>query len=309
MRFIGESSAAQEVRRQIDVIAGSDLNVLLRGETGVGKEVAARLIHGRSRRSNGPFVIVNCPAITETLAEDELFGHERGAFTGAIGPRTGLLEEANHGTVFFDEVGDMQPQLQLKLLRYLSSESPSCREIRRVAGKNAQVDTRVIAATNQNINATDKFRCDLFHRLNTFPIYVPPLRERREDIPLLARHFSGEMDVTPDTLQLLTCYSWPGNVRELKNAIDRAGVLARYESRSEIQPSDIALPDSIARLSENSPRMLTYGEAMREASRTYLKYALDKCGGNKTAAARMIGVSRPNLTRLLKRHGLCETTS
>jgi formate hydrogenlyase transcriptional activator len=233
--IVGESETLAQTVAQALLAAPGDTTILLLGETGCGKELLARFIHARSIRHQGPFVPVNCAALPEALVESELFGHERGAFTGAIGYKPGKFEIANRGTIFLDEIGDLQKDAQAKLLRVLQD-----REVQRVgATRPLRVDVRVIAATNQDLEqAIDarSFRSDLYFRLSVFPIRVPPLRERRADIPTLAAHFAKHFSaklhkpvegLTLDALQQLSAYEWPGNIRELQNVIERAVILAR----------------------------------------------------------------------------------
>jgi len=223
--IIGRSRAMQEVIRRAELVAETKSTVLIMGETGTGKELVARAIHARSAQRDMPLIKVNCAAIPETLLESELFGHVRGAFTGAIGNRLGRLEQAHKGTLFLDEVGTMSAALQMRLLRVLQE-----REFERVGDSNTiKVDVRVIAATNSDLArmvADGQFREDLFYRLNVIPVQIPPLRERKEDIPLLVQHFleklKSPLTVSQETMRRLMAYSWPGNVRQLENAVERA---------------------------------------------------------------------------------------
>jgi formate hydrogenlyase transcriptional activator len=233
--IVGESSALKEAVTQAELAAPGDTTILLLGETGSGKELLARFIHERSSRSKGPFVAVNCAALPEALVESELFGHERGAFTGAIARKPGKFEIAHQGTLFLDEIGDLPREAQAKLLRVLQD-----RQVQRVGSTHSlEVDVRVVAATNQDLESamgTRQFRQDLYYRLSVFPIRIPPLRERREDIPELARHFARHFStklrkdidcVTPAALRRLQSYEWPGNIRELQNIMERAVILTR----------------------------------------------------------------------------------
>ena len=307
--IIGASPPMQQVYALTRRAAESDITVLIQGESGTGKELVARSFHLNSPRKAGPFLAVNCAAIPETLMESEMFGHERGAFTGATGRRTGAFERAKGGTIFLDEIGDMPPALQGKLLRVLQE-----REIQRVGGAaTIAVDVRVIAATNKDLEAAVKageFREDLFYRLAAFPIVIPPLRRRREDIPLLAKHFlkkhaeSAERDlsgISTATLRVLLQYDWPGNVRELENAIERAVLLETTDvlhahnlppHMSPVVPSGSARPDQ--------PGVLPLSEVERQA----LSHALAVSGNNITQAARALGINRATLHRKLKSYDL-----
>ncbi len=314
--LVGKSARMQEVYRTLRRAAELDITVLLLGETGTGKELAARAVHHASARRERRFVPVNCGALPADLVESELFGHARGAFTGAVGARAGLFEEADGGTLFLDEVGELPLATQVKLNRALQE-----REIRRV-GDNApvRVDVRIIAATHRDLKAeaaAGNFREDLFYRLHVLPVRLPPLRERLEDVPLLAAHFlekharAFRRDVTgfdPDALRALTDHRWPGNVRELENAIERAVAVAagRVVTRHD-------LPEEITVAPEGAiPGALLTGLPYREAvelardrvSREYLAALLRELDGNVTQAAARAGMERESLHRLLKRYGL-----
>jgi len=319
--IVGASPKMQRILRLVTRVASTESTVLLLGESGTGKELIARSLHVQSRRAQGPFVPVNLGAIPETLMESELFGHARGAFTGASGERRGLIEAADRGTLFLDEVGDMPPLSQVKLLRVLESN-----EVRRV-GDDAprHVDVRVVAATHRDLLseiAAGRFREDLYYRLNVVQIELPPLRERREDIGLLASYFleraarregRGAMTFSPEAAALLERYDYPGNVRELENAVDHAVAVAE---RAEIQPAD--LPASI-----RSPRLLPRaadGEvttdgagadprpreewSLAEVEREHIQRVLAHHRGNATNAARQLGISRTTLWRKLRQYGL-----
>jgi transcriptional regulator with GAF, ATPase, and Fis domain len=248
--LIGSSPVIATVRRAVEQVAGTSATVLLLGETGTGKELVARLIHSHSRRVSGPFVAANCGGFVPGLAASEVFGHEAGAFTGAIRRRVGRFEAAHCGTLLLDEVGELPQELQPLLLRVLESQT-----VERVGGDGIPVDVRVIAATNRDLAAdvrACRFRADLFYRLNVFPIRIPPLRERRSDIPELAEHFVRHFAATHDrpvshiparVLQLLSRYDWPGNVRELRNVIERA-VITTYGSELQIDPTWLAFDTS-----------------------------------------------------------------
>jgi DNA-binding NtrC family response regulator len=314
--LVGKSAAMKDVYRLLEQAAGLDITVLLTGETGTGKELAARAVHYHSARKERRFVPVNCGALPSELVESELFGHARGAFTGATGAKPGLFEEAEGGTLFLDEVGELPLPVQVKLNRALQE-----REIRRV-GDNApvKVDVRIIAATHRDLKAEaagGRFREDLFYRLHVFPVRLPPLRERREDIPLLAAHFlekhSGALHrdlagFAPEALRTLTGYAWPGNVRELENAVERAVAVA---SGPDLEVKD--LPSEVKGAQEGAlPAEILARMAYREAvdtardrvSRDYLVALMREFGGNVTHAAERAGMERESLHRLLKRYGV-----
>lgn len=303
--IIGES---QEMRQVFDLavrVAEADSSVLIAGESGTGKEVVARLIHFRSARANGPFVTVNCSAIPETLLESELFGHRKGAFTGALYTKRGSFELANGGTLFLDEIGDMKLDMQAKILRALEE-----RKVKKVGSEEeTQVDVRVLAATNKDLREeikASRFREDLFYRLNVVQIQIPPLREHREDVPLLARHFlklfCAEMkkpvaDFSTEALALLTTYDWPGNVRELKNAVERAVIFtgpAELIRASHFPPQIRA---DVDRTRRSPPRDF---KNLRAMEMDYIKEVLDACGGNKLKAAEILGVSPSTIWRKLQ---------
>ncbi|HYY59680.1 MAG TPA: sigma 54-interacting transcriptional regulator, partial [Pyrinomonadaceae bacterium] len=306
--MIGESAKMQSVYQFIAKVAPTDSTVLINGESGTGKEMAARALHLNSRRAGKAFVAVNCAALTETLLESELFGHEKGAFTGAIAQKKGKLEVADQGTVFLDEVGEMAPSLQAKLLRVLQE-----REFERVGGtRTIHVDIRLIATTNCDLEEAIKqgtFRQDLYYRLNVVSIKLPPLRERREDIPLLASYFAAKygrkckphaMGVSAAARQLLIHYDWPGNVRELENAIERAVVLG---SADLILPED--LPEAVLETQTTASVAVTkYHEAITEAKRGLILRAVEQAGGNYTEAAKLLGVHPNYLHRLIRNMNL-----
>jgi DNA-binding NtrC family response regulator len=298
--IIGESDAVNQVLWLVSQVANTNCTVLVTGESGTGKELVARAIHVHSRRENKPLTVVNCAALTETLLESELFGHVKGAFTGAVKDRKGLFEEARGGTIFLDEIGDISPQVQRKLLRVLQEG-----EIRRL-GDNTPitVDARIIAATNKNLETEvekGQFREDLYYRLNVIPIHIPPLRERRGDIPLLAKHFvskcAREMgkespSISQDALETLTHYRWPGNVRELENLIERTIALS---NKSVLEASDIKLS---ARTPKN--RHLDPDQTLAEMEKTAILQALKTSEGNHRRAAERLGISVTTLWRKLK---------
>ncbi len=303
-RLIGADSG---LRRQVDLarkILDADTTVLLLGETGTGKELFARLIHDNGPRRRERFVAQNCGALPESLLESELFGHTRGAFTGAMGDRRGLFEEADGGTIFLDEVGDMSPAMQLRLLRVLQEG-----EIRRVgASAPRRVSVRVIAATNADLEAeirTGRFRQDLYYRLNVFPIALPPLRERPEDIAPLADYFvrmyrtrarRAIPGIAPDALRALRAYPFPGNVRELENEIERAVMLC--EDGRPIGPERLSERIRTATAVPLAP--LTLGEAIEQLKRRMIEDALRECG-SKTRAAERLGLTRQNLQQMMRR--------
>jgi len=307
--IIGETPAMQQVRRLIDTIAPTDATVMILGETGTGKELVARNLHERSDRAQRAFIPVNCGALPENLVESELFGHRKGAFTGAESNRKGLFEVANGGTLFLDEVGELDKSVQVKLLRFLESG-----EIRRV-GENEpfRVDVRVVCATNRDLRemvSHDQFREDLFFRLNTFEIILPPLRERRYDVPELARHMLSryaarrgltETSISPEAVEVLTAHDWPGNIRELANAVERALILAgngpirpehlptQLPARNRPQPGSsqpiggphFAIPDG--------------NPTLRDIEMSYIQVVLEKHNGNKPAASKELGISLKTL--------------
>ena len=302
--MVGESPALRQTVRLIGRVAPTDSTVLIFGESGTGKELAARAIHQNSPRSQKPFVGINCAVITETLLESELFGHEKGAFTGAFAQKKGKLEVADGGTVFLDEIGEMVPALQAKLLRVLQE-----REFERVGGtRPIKVDVRVIAATNRDLDAAIKngtFRQDLYYRLNVVSITMPPLRERREDIPLLANYFLQKFGrktsarrvrgISSKARALLENHPWPGNVRELENVIERAVVLG---SSDLIEPED--LPEALLEVAPGSVPLDEYHAAVNEARREIILRALEKVKGNYTQAARLLGIQPTYLHRLAR---------
>lgn len=311
--IIGSSQALRDAIDLACKVAPYPTTVLITGESGTGKELFARLVHERSARAAGPFVAVNCGAIPEALLESELFGHTRGAFTGAIADRDGLFVEANGGTLLLDEIGELPAALQVKLLRALQES-----EIRPVGGSaTRQVDVRVIAATNRNLAEEveeRRFRADLFYRINVVSIHLPPLRERPEDVPELAQHFARRYAsrlgmpaprVTPAALAALARYAWPGNVRELENAIERALVLAGGD------PVDVVhLPVAVqAKPGSNGARMngdgdLSVKRRVRMLERSLIEAALQRTGGNRTQAARLLDLSHRALLYKIREYGL-----
>lgn len=302
--MVGESKAMRAVYEFVSRVAGRDSTVLIFGESGTGKELVARAVHMNSPRAGKPFVAINCAAITETLLESELFGHERGSFTGAVAQKKGKLEVAEGGTVFLDEIGELALPMQAKLLRVLQE-----RELERVGGtKPIKLDVRLVAATNRDLKEASRngtFRPDLYYRLNVVSLHMPALRERREDIPLLAaffaahygekikRHVSG---ISPQARTALARYEWPGNVRELENAIERAVVLGSTEI---ILPED--LPDSILEESAGTGEPVSpLHEAIREAKISVIERAIEQANGNYTEASKLLGVHANHLFRLIR---------
>jgi DNA-binding NtrC family response regulator len=301
--IIGSSTA---LRRVIDVAtqaAPSQATVLVLGESGTGKELLARYIHERSARSRGPFVAVNCAAIPETILESELFGHERGAFTGAVTRKDGRFARAAGGTLFLDEIGELSPSVQVKLLRVLQEG-----EYEPLGGRPTKADARIVAATNRDLVSEvggGRFREDLFYRLNVIAITAPPMRARREDIPLLVDHFLGlycakngrpRLQPTRAALDRLSDYSWPGNVRELENVIERAVVLSRSEALTE---SD--LPDHIAAAAPSATAPLTFdvGTPLEEIELRVIRETLRHTKGDKSVAAQLLGISTRTIYRKL----------
>jgi DNA-binding NtrC family response regulator len=317
--IVANSPGMQEVLAAVEQVAPTNATVLLGGESGVGKDMVARAIHQHSRRVNGPFIKINCTAIPENLLESELFGYEKGAFTGATTTKPGKFELADKGTIFLDEIGDMPGSLQVKLLRVLQE-----REFERLGGtRTIKVDVRVVAATNQDLRAAleqGTFREDLYYRLNVVPISIPPLREHKEDIPYLVDHFIGRFaessgkaigGITPEALKLLVDFHWPGNVRELENIIERAVVMT---SGTRIETADIRLDvarpggnSSASVADENSATMfLPEGMTLEQYEDKLIQDALQRAGGNKSQAARLLGLSRNALRYRLSKMGVSD---
>lgn len=318
--MIGESAGMQALKQEIEIVAASDLNVLVLGETGVGKELVAQEIHARSQRAGKPQVYLNCAALPESIAESELFGHVKGAFTGAIGNRKGKFETADSGTLFLDEIGELPLSMQAKLLRVLQYG-----EIQRIGDDRVHtVNVRIIAATNKILKdevIKGRFRADLFHRLSVFPIEVPPLRERGSDIALLAGFFVEKcrvklgllsLRISPLGLHRLSQYNWPGNVRELEHCIYRAAILARAESGNDavtITDRHLYIGDTTSRSHDKAPATrATLHASLRQATdafqREYIGQVVTDSGDNWAEAARALDVDRGNLHRLAKRLGL-----
>lgn len=298
--LIAESPAMRQILAQALRVADSDVSVLLLGESGVGKEVVAKFIHESSGRRRAPLVRVDCGALPDNLVESELFGHERGAFTGAAAQRKGQFELADRGTVFLDEVGELPLPVQTKFLHVLET---GC--FRRVGGSpEIHADARVVAATNRNLAAevhAGRFREDLFYRLDVFSLTVPPLRERPDDILPLARHFikARQKHLAPAAERMLRAYSWPGNVRELRNAMERSSLLA---NGALILPAD--LPPQLQQITAVAEPSAPPAGSMEEIHRRAILDALEKTGGNKTQAAALLGISRRNLVYKLRGYGL-----
>ena len=309
--LLGRSPVMIGLYKEIARVAPTRSTILIAGESGAGKELVARSIHQHSTRSGGSFVAINCGALTETLLEAELFGHVRGSFTGAIGDRKGLWEEAAGGTLFLDEVGETSPSFQVKLLRALQEG-----EIRRVgSSRSTQVDARILAATNRNLEQevkAGKFREDLFYRLSVVTLRVPALKERRTDIPLLAERFLAmvldreghqQLTLSEETIRTLVAYNWPGNVRELESAIEYAVLHARGHA---IAPEDLPekLQSAQVRTAARQPLSALFEDlpALDELERRYLLYILEIAGGNRTRAAEILGIDRRTLYRMLERY-------
>ena len=329
--IVGKSEAMQQVFKLIGQVSQSDATVLVTGESGTGKELVARAIYHHSRRAEKPFLAINCAAIPENLLESELFGHEKGAFTGAADRRIGKFEQCDQGTIFLDEIADMPPSTQTKILRVLQSG-----EFQRVGGNQTfQVDVRVIAATNKNPEeqvSTKRFREDLYYRLNVVRIHLPPLRERREDVRLLVDYFlqrlaksgtsSGRvMKISPEALKILDRSPWPGNVRELENVIERSAVVARGDSilpkdlPAEVrEPRAVAIPpedlataiDAAVRplyaLAKKDPKL----KIMAMVERELIMRALVETNGNQVQAARLLGITRATLRKRIEKFGIAK---
>ncbi len=315
-RLVGQSPAIMQIFAVVEKVANTPSTVLITGESGTGKELIARALHENSSRHGGPFIKINCAAIPKTLMESELFGYEKGAFTGAVGAKPGRFELAHGGTLFLDEIGEIPVEMQVKLLRVLQES-----EFERVGGiRTIKVDVRLVTATNRDLLqdiADGSFREDLYYRLNVVPIHIPPLRERREDIPLLVDHFLAKFNdrlkkqigsVSADAVSRLVSYHWPGNIRELENMMERTMLFCE---RPEIQASD--LPPEIAGLPAAALAAAAAGagslkEAVRaeteRVERELIQKALDETGGNVTQAARKLKISRKSLQTKMKELGL-----
>ena len=304
--IIGKSEKLTKMMSTIEQVAPTKATVLVTGESGVGKELVADALHSLSDRKDGPFIKVHCASLSANLLESELFGHEKGSFTGAVSQKKGRFELANGGTIFLDEIGEIDANTQVKILRVLQE-----REFERVGGtETIHVDVRVVAATNRNLEEEVKkgnFREDLYYRLNVVHIEVPPLRERKEDIPLLLNSFLNEFNsensksiegFTPQARKLLCSYSWPGNIRQLRNSIESAVVLARGKL---IDVED--LPEQVVSHENESELSIKVGLSLDEAERMFIISTLDYCGGNKTKASEMLKIGRKTLHRKLEEYG------
>jgi DNA-binding NtrC family response regulator len=301
--IVGRDEKMVEIFELIERVADSDATVLITGESGTGKELIARAIHQQSHRAQRPFVAINCTAIPEHLIESELFGHERGAFTGAVQRRIGKFELAHSGTLFLDEIGSMRLDMQTKLLRALQE-----REIERVGGERTiKVDVRIVAATNADLRELVKaraFRDDLYYRLNVIPVYVPPLRARKSDIPLLVQYFLGKYNrqfnrhvqgFSPAAMEVMKTYDWPGNVRELENIVERLVVITKHES-IQLRELPLDLQSSHAPLVEQlEDEGYDLRKAVQQFEREYIRRVLEKTHWNQTVAARMLGIHRNTL--------------
>jgi DNA-binding NtrC family response regulator len=312
--MVGTSEALIKVKKLARRVATSDSTVLIRGESGTGKDLVARAIHSMSTRCGGPFVTINCAALPETLLESELFGHKKGSFTGAIKDKEGLFQVAGGGTFFLDEVGNTSLAIQVKLLRVLED-----RKITPVGGtKPIDVDVRLIAATNADLDEDVKagrFRSDLFYRLNVIPIFIPPLRERMEDIPLLAEYFvnrycekagTAVKAISNEAMDVLLCYNWPGNVRELENVIERAILLNRTGKLDTPDfPERLTQPQSPKAVSDTDPVTPT----LESIEKAYIHYVMSQTDGKKSEAARILGIDTSTLYRKIQRYDLKEQWS
>ena len=307
-QMVGESEPMQRVYSLVEMVADSAVTVLLTGESGTGKELVARAIHNKSTRANGPFVTLNCGALPENLFESELFGYEKGAFTGAMTTKVGRFELADGGTLLLDEVGELSLKSQVDFLRVLETK-----EFRRLGGtKLIRVDTRIVAATNRNLEESVKegdFRDDLYYRLNVVPIRLPPLRERADDIPLLVERFLAEFssqhhrepkDVSREAMRLLRLYAWPGNIRQLRNLMERLVVTVKD---STLQPEH--LPEEIQVSKEDTPTMLvTLGSSLEEIEREAIRRTLAEVTNHRERAAKLLGISLRALQYKIKEYGI-----
>ncbi len=311
--IIGKSLPMKDLTDMVGMVAPSEATILITGESGTGKELVARAIHFNSTYKKGPLVVVNCAAITETLLESELFGHEKGAFTGADKRREGRFMQANNGTIFLDEIGEMSPMMQAKLLRVIQD-----REIQRVGSdETITVDVRIVAATNRDLQenvSSGKFREDLYYRLNVVTLKIPPLRERVDDIPLLAQHFLNKYSeknrkqvkgFTPLAMDMFLKYKWPGNVRELENAVERAVILLPGDYISEKE-----LPLSITEVYSQENLVVAFQsntastQSLEEIEKKAILAALEASGGNKSETARRLGINRRTLYKKLEKFGV-----
>jgi DNA-binding NtrC family response regulator len=302
--MIGRSPAMQEIFRLVERAGPSEKAILIQGESGTGKELVARALHRHSKRAEKPMVVINCAALPEALLESELFGHERGAFTGAVAAKPGLFEVADGGTLFIDEIGELPGSLQAKLLRVL--EDGSLRRIGSV--QERRVSVRLLAATNRNLAQevqASRFREDLFYRINVMSLELPPLREREGDIPLLVSHFLGPgWEIEPAALESMKRYSWPGNVRQLINALERAKILAESETiRLQDLPKEVVAPTAPPRIG-SGPAITT--DDLASIQRGKVVEVLRRVSGNKSKAARALGIDRRKLYRLLEKYAIAD---
>jgi DNA-binding NtrC family response regulator len=309
LQMIGQSAAMQKVLQLIEKVAPTDATVLVRGPSGAGKELVAHALHHNSTRKDRPMVTINCAALQETLLESELFGHEKGAFTGAAASKRGLFEVAEGGTLFIDEIAEMSPGMQAKLLRVLENG-----HYRRVGGtEECHADVRIIAATNKPLEEEQKagrFREDLYFRLNVIAIRLPPLKERPEDVPTLVQHFlstrqigKARFQVDPEAMRALVQYAWPGNVRELANVIERAQILAENNciTLDDLPENFAAAGENVTDAADNAP-----SDRLRDLERQHVRAVLQRMNGNKVHAARALGISRRALYRLIDKYKLDE---
>jgi DNA-binding NtrC family response regulator len=300
--IIGQSPAMQDVFDLIPEVSQSDSSVLIVGETGTGKELVAKAIHAKSKRSHLPFIAINCGAIPDTLLESELFGHQKGAFTGATHPRKGFFEVVSGGTLFLDEIGEISPKMQIDLLRVLEDK-----KIIRIGDRQpVDVDFRLVSSTRRDLEkevAERAFREDFFYRINVIMIHIPPLRKRKEDIPLLVQHFLEKYShettkrvdrTTADAMKLLKSYDWPGNVRELENAIERAVVLSKSRT---LRREDFAFL-------RTPPEAISKPRSLREMEKNYLQETLENCGWNVSKASKILDINRVTLHKMIKRFNL-----
>lgn len=310
--IIAKSKCMQNIFKLVDQIADSMATVLIQGESGTGKELLARAIHYRSARKNGTFLAIDCSALSETLLESELFGHSRGAFTGALAARRGLFEEASEGSIFLDEVGDIQPSIQSKLLRVIQEK-----EVKPVGSNQiSKVDVRIITATNKDLKEMVQkrtFREDLYYRIAIVPIYLPPLRERKDDIPLLVAHFIDKYNkinkkkakgISREALMALTQHDWPGNVRELENIIERAMLIC---SDQQIDFGDLFIdqkmtddPDDLSKVNENG----SLSKAVEKSEKDFILQVLQSVSFNRTKAAKLLGISRRTLYDKIEKYNM-----
>jgi len=307
--MVGLSHGLSEVENLIEAVAPTDMTVLVQGESGVGKELVAQAIHVGSDRKKRNFVAVDCCTLQEQLFESELFGHERGAFTGATGQKKGLIESADGGTLFLDEIGEIEPGIQAKLLRVLETG-----HFRRVGSNMDRVaNVRVVAATNRDLGAMSRegaFRPDLYYRLSAFVVEVPPLRERRDDIPALTEHFVSNHDfsrrinkkVSAKAMRHLVAYDWPGNIRELKNVVERAIILSR--DSLEIRPVHLGQCSAQAEQGQTINLAFDHEPTLEEIQRSYLAMVIQRHSGHRSQVARTMGISERNVYRLIEKYGL-----